>query len=461
MAAKGSDKEIVLVLEGIRTENILGKFVDDEFLKRNFAHLTFENERSLSDVLKDLALDGKLLKFSYGDRTLYVLNNRYPVEEVFLKQAADEVQHVINEVAHTRDENQRRRLLLKQSLIKQIYESLEQHLTTLSKMDEGTADRIIKENARTRDALFSLIAESTRKFRNSFNVKDVTSSDSIKRIKLTFSDKSLSQLMEILEAMDFQKKIIIVPMPNREKLFLDFSQLDEAFMAQLERERNSARDTSHKEETGGGKDKHHLKGLDRYMLFDNIYKIAEPLRHQIYATQKKAQEAQAEAAPEKQGEAPTAQAAVADKLPTRAPKSSILEPVQINPESLDDDAYERIFIEDMPDEKLDEEFLGLLDYNQSRELLRDYLKNVREAADQKDKIIHFRTFFSCTSMLVRIPSENSKRIYEIARVYLERLGGTLPQMVRDEEAQRLEESLAALKNSIKEEILFSQYAAFN
>ncbi|MBN8216548.1 MAG: hypothetical protein J0L75_07875 [Spirochaetes bacterium] len=464
MAKDISQKDLTTLLESIRTENYTGKFVDDEFCKRNFGHLVFDGQGHVDDILQDLTKQGILLHFIFGDRQWYVHNDRYTVEEVLRKQVEDEVSHAAELIAQTRDETERRRLLLKQSVIRQIQQSLEQRFVELARMDDARAAQILGADTRLRDQLIDLVSDHTKKFKASLNQKDLATSEVLKRLRATFGDHSLSQLMETLEALEHQGRVLIVPLPDRQRFFLDVMQLDAGFLQILDRERNTSRATA--EGKAAGKDDKgtkHLAEYNRFMMIDNIMKLAEKRQQADHA--EAFQKAQAAREGEKAQGPAAATAVEADRAGVEkdpkeaAPAAAGAKPAAASPYLMeeDPDALKAVFTDRLPDEELDQELSRLLDYEQSRQLMLGYLKAFREAPDETSRRIHFSTFFSCVSLRIRIPEETSSRLYELAREYLNRMGGRMPPELREDAENHLIEADRKLKQSVDEEKEFRRF----
>lgn len=456
MAKDISQKDLTTLLESIRTENYTGKFVDDEFCKRNFGHLIFDGQQHFDDILQDLSRQGVLLHFVFGDRQWYVHNDRYTVEEVLRKQVEDEVSHAQELIAQTRDETERRRLLLKQSVIRQIQQSLEQRFTELARMDDARAAKILSADTRLRDQLIDIVADHTKKFKATLNQKDLATSEVLKRLRSSFGDHSLSQLMEIMEALEHQGRLLIVPLPDRQRFFLDVMQMDSGFLQTLDRERNNSRATA--EGKAQGKDdkaKKHLAEYNRFMMIDNIIKLAEKRQQVDHAEAfQKAQALRADsAAPSADSPSAAASPGAESPLPGAAPAAHSSPLIMEE----DPDALKAVFTDRLPDEDLDQELTRLLDFEQSRQLMLGYLKAFREAADEPARRIHFKTFFACLALRIRLPEEGSARLSELSREYLNRMGGRMPPEIREDAENHLLDADRKLRLAQDEEKEFRRF----
>ncbi len=460
---KEHSKEIKRLIEAVRTHNALGNVADEDFIRRNFANVVFENEQKLSDVIKNLVLEETFLKFNYVDQVWYVAVDRYGLEEVTNKHLESEERATTSQIAQTKNKEERKRLDIKQSVLKSIKEVITKKLATLSLMNAEVADKVMKGNHKLQGLLHDMIVESTRKFKNTLNTKDLTTTEVMRKNFHNFSNASFPQVMEVLTALEFVGKILIVPMPDHEKLFIDYSQFDQKLISHLDRERKSAKNSAEHTQTDKGVGEKNQKRLGEYnnfMLLDNILKMIEQRATQDFLKARKAPGSR----PQEDSSQQQSDPSNTDKkshLPTKAEPTGISavilndlkEKFVLVPEDVEIDVQEELFVEDLSNEKLDEELLAVVEHEESQLLLKGYLDEIRKGVTEIDRKIYFRTFFSCLSMLIRIPSPASRKIYHLSKVYLTRLAIQQLELERKKIAEQLELAYANYQENRTEELI--------
>jgi chorismate mutase len=460
---KARPRETQRLIEGMRVENSLGKVVDDDFIRRNFSSYVFEGDHQLNDVIKALVIDESILKLNYADKVWYLVNDRFAIEEVYHKQLEDEADLLGQQYTSAKSKEDKKRIAIRQSVLKNIMDMLNKRLQTMSVITPEKAQKILSDNKKLQEVLYETIAEATRKYKLSFNIKDLATSQLLKRNRQTYSNVSFAHIMEVLSALEFTGKILIVPLPDHEKLFIDYAQFDQNVINHLDRERKLARsaaENSHSANTSGASKETKLGEYNNFMLLDNILKMGESratqdfLKSRTIETHPSHQESSVST---QEGDAVKKKDQHGETKPNKLSNQimgDLREKFILVPETEATETYDEFFLENLTDEKLDEELAKVVIHEDSQLLLKGYLEEIRKSISDIDRRIHFKTFFSCLAMLIRIPSVSSQKIHALAKVYLSRLGTLQLEKEKKIVESKLEAALAEYFEKQTEEKIF-------
>lgn len=393
------EKSYYNIIDNIRKENFLGKYCDDNFLKRQLTTIPLPAGLEITDALSDLESQNILLRFQYVDEMLYILNEPISMQRVQDNALEAEQRSTESLPATTKDPIQKQRHILKNTVIKQIRQSIRGKQESAKNLVEKNAVIIYQVYFQFVTRILRRLNDSTEKYLNDFKHGRLYNLTRIER-EIKFSDlrdnESLPLILTALlllgeaQSLDYEGetyyyrfKDLTAAIGTLKKANPPAAEVD--FFTKL---------TQGIEGASGWKEE--LLSADAPIMASSNISFSE------------------EVSPE-----------IIDK---RAEEMARSAEVERELESLDSN-------------QLMTELLNCIHHESSKRLLQEYFNEIEKTTEKENKELYFKTVFDCISMMIRVPSDKNERIYLIGKSLIQRiLQDGIDEQIRIQIVENIENS---------------------
>ena len=401
------NKEQKQFLNAIEKHNEEGKVVDDAFIENTLGFIKCSNFTT-EDLLQKLCEENYLLVYTYVDEVIYLRKDPLLIEVVIHLYFKKKIKLAQEELNLNLDEKQKQRLKLKESITHSIIQELTQKYLQSYVLSHEQAQTFIKNNQLDTTRFEESIKESTLKFFETFNLKDLTEFIDIKKNNPR-SDINLSfyQLNYLIKSLELFERLIIIKASTENIFYFSFDGFNEEDLINLKNRIKKNKEIKTQKELSKYNDSFYFeifhKELSQYLLGKR--KKINFSKENTSSSNKKDFDSN-------------------DKL--RKPKVDKDLPAEKESDSVDSSFQDEIKEVEINFAELNYEQLieKLREFVVTEEIIStimEYQNQLDHCKESNDKEMNYYMLFSTFASLILISNTNNQKIYQIIKVLQDKI----------------------------------------